>query len=72
MQKDVFDLKIGKDIYQVNYDHTNGKFTENEHIESKDTMIVCGLHTFYNKCSNLNIYIDTSEDLNKYWKYKEM
>jgi uridine kinase len=70
MQKDVFDLKIGKDVYQVNYDHTNGKFTDNEHIESKDTMIVCGLHTFYNKWSNLNIYIDTSEELNKYWKVK--
>jgi len=28
MEKDVFDLKIGKDIYQVDYDHSSGKFTD--------------------------------------------
>ena len=27
MQKDVFDLKIGKNIYQVDYDHKTGNFT---------------------------------------------
>ena len=28
MQEDVFDLKIGNTIYQVDYDHSNGVFTD--------------------------------------------
>ena len=56
MQKDVFDLKIGKNIYQVDYDHKTGIFTQEECIESKDTVIVCGLHSLYNNNSNLNIF----------------
>ena len=40
MQSYLFDLKLGKDIYQVDYNHKNGKFTQEEYIESKDTVIV--------------------------------
>jgi len=70
MENDVFDLKIGKNIFQVNYNHKNGKFTSEKLIESKDTVIVCGLHTTYNKHSNIYIFMDTMEDLNKIWKIK--
>jgi len=70
MNKDVFDLKIGKKIYQVDYDHKNGKFTSKETIESKNTVIVCGLHALYNTKSNINIFMDTMKDLNIFWKIK--
>tara|TARA_X000000368_G_scaffold418454_1_gene418151 strand:- start:5410 stop:6789 length:1380 start_codon:yes stop_codon:yes gene_type:complete len=70
MQKDVFDLKIGKNIYQVDYNHKTGKFTSEELIESKNTVLVCGLHSLYNHNSNLNIFMDTMKDLNIIWKIK--
>ena len=70
MQKDVFDLKLGKDIYQVDYNHKNGKFTQEEYIESKDTVIVCGLHSLYNNDSDIKIFMDIMEKLNALWKIK--
>tara|TARA_Y100000389_G_scaffold204960_1_gene261278 strand:- start:7707 stop:9071 length:1365 start_codon:yes stop_codon:yes gene_type:complete len=70
MQKDVFDLKIGKNIYQVDYNHKTGKFTSEELIKSKNTVLVCGLHSLYNHNSNLNIFMDTMSDLNTIWKIK--
>ncbi len=74
LRKDVFDLKIGKDIYQVDYDHETGKFTEKNLIKPKDNIILCGLHTLYdnniNKHINLKIYVDTQEKLKYYWKIK--
>ena len=38
MKNDVFDLKIGKNIYQVNYDHTNGKFTDKKEIINNEAI----------------------------------
>ena len=49
MNNDIFDLKIGKSIYHVNYDHSEGKFTEKEKIDKSDNIIVCGLHSLYSK-----------------------
>jgi len=71
MSDDIFNLKIGKNIYQVDYDHKNGRFTEKEHIESSDNIIVCGLHSLYvenDSIYNLKIFIDTDEALKKKWK----
>ena len=71
MNDDIFDLKIGKDIYQVDYNHKDGKFTEKEHIESSDNIIVCGLHSLYvenETIYNLKIFIDTNKDLKNKWK----
>ena len=70
MNKDVFDLKMGKNVYQVDYDHTNGKFTDKYLIESKENIIVCGLHTLYNdyKLYNLSIFMDVEEKLRIKWK----
>lgn len=73
MNEDIFDLKIGKDVYQVNYDHKNGKFTNKEHIQSKDNIIVCGLHSLYvenDKLYNLKIFMDTDKKLRTDWKIK--
>lgn len=71
MNDDIFDLKIGKNIYQVDYDHKTGKFTEKEYIESSDNIIVCGLHSLYvqnDSIYNLKIFIDTDSELKKKWK----
>ena len=71
MSQDVFDLKIGKSIYHVDYDHNTGKFTDTEIIDSSDNLIVCGLHSLYNDNNhlyNLKIFVDTSENLKLQWK----
>ena len=72
MYEDVYDLKIGNDIYQVDYDHNTGKFTSKEEIKSRDNILICGLHTLYdNKMKeliDLKIYIDTERKLLKKWK----
>jgi uridine kinase len=71
MNQDIFDLKIGNTIYQVDYDHKTGKFTDKEIIDSSDNIIVCGLHSLYTKDENiydLKIYIDTEEKLKNFWK----
>jgi len=74
MSKDVYNLKIGSEIYSVDYDHDTGKFTQEEKIESKNNVILCGLHTLYNKNVNeiidLKIFMDTDRELIKKWKIK--
>jgi uridine kinase len=71
MNSDIFDLKIGKTIYHVDYDHKVGKFTDKQEISTSDNIIVCGLHSLYNKSEhiyNLKIFIDTDYELKKKWK----
>jgi uridine kinase len=71
MNEDIFNLKIGNSIYQVDYDHKNGKFTENEIINPNENTIVCGLHSLYQETENLydiKIFIDTDEELKTKWK----
>jgi len=72
MTIDVFNLKIGNHIYQVDYDHKTGKFTENELIESSENIVVCGLHSLYlpDHIINLKIYVDTDDNLRIPWKIK--
>lgn len=72
MAGDVYNLKIGNSIFQVDYDHKTGKFTEKQKIESKENIILCGLHTIYDKNLNesidLKIFMDTDRALIKKWK----
>lgn len=73
MNEDIFDLKIGKAIYQVDYDHSSGKFTQPEKIDSSDNMIICGLHSLYSddeSVYDIKIFIDTDETLKYTWKIK--
>jgi uridine kinase len=72
MTQDVFNLKLGNNIYQVDYNHKTGKFTDKECIESKENIIICGLHSSYLTKSliNLSIFLDTQEDLRIFWKIK--
>jgi len=72
MQKDVFNLKIGKEVYQVDYDHSLGKFTEKKQINPSSNLIVCGLHTIYdekiNHIYNLKIFMEPQKELRHKWK----
>jgi len=71
MSEDVYNLKIGNEIYAVNYDHNNGKFTKEEMVESKSNIILCGLHTLTNNINlytDLKIFLDTDRALVRKWK----
>jgi uridine kinase len=71
MNEDIFNLKIGNSIYQVDYNHKNGKFTENKIIDPSENTIVCGLHSLYQENENLydiKIFIDTDDVLKTKWK----
>jgi len=73
MKEDIFNLKLGNDIYQVDYDHHTGSFTEKQLINPSNNLIVCGLHSLYatvydNEMYDLKIYMDTDSDLKKKWK----
>jgi len=73
MNEDVFNLKFGNEIHQVDYDHGTGKFTEKQLINPSDNLIVCGLHSLYNdndSIYDLKIFMDTDEKLKKKWKVK--
>ena len=72
MSEDIFQYKIGQDIFQVDYDHSMGKFTQKQKIENKKNLVLCGLHTLYqsnmNELLNLKIFLDTDRELIKKWK----
>ena len=70
MEDDVFALKIGNNIYQIDYNHNTGKFTDKQLIESTNNIIVTGLHTLYNEKSitNVKIYMDVHDNLRIPWK----
>jgi len=73
MNEDIFNLKIGNTIYHVDYDHTTGKFTEKQKIDSSDNIIVCGLHSLYNEHHDIydfSIFMDTDDKLKYEWKKK--
>ena len=71
MNEDIFNLRIGNSIYQVDYDHSCGKFTESEKIESSDNIIVCGLHSLYSDDDavyDIKVFMDVDDDLKTKWK----
>ena len=71
MNEDIFNLKVGNSIYQVDYDHKYGKFTEKELINPSENTIVCGLHSLYHTNDHLydlKIFMDTDNFLKKEWK----
>lgn len=73
MQSDVFNLKMGNTIYQVDYDHNTGRFTTTQPISSSDNLIVCGLHSLYNNQDalyDLKIFMDTERKLKTKWKVR--
>jgi len=72
LEEDTFNLKIGNSIIAVDYDHNTGLFTAPMTIESKDNLLLCGLHTFYSEklreLTDLKIFMDTDPELTIEWK----
>ena len=72
LSEDVYNLKIENEIYQVDYNHNTGKFTNKEKIESKQNIILTGLHTLFNNTLNsilnLKIFMNTDPQIVKNWK----
>jgi hypothetical protein len=74
MSEDVLRLKIGSNVSLIEYDHATGKFTQGKITESKPFLILCGLHTLYQKSLlknlDLKIFLDIEEHLQINWKIK--
>jgi uridine kinase len=74
MNTDMYNLKLGLNIFQVDYDHDAGKFTQLQKIEGANGYIFCGLHTLHSeKILNLidiKIYVDTQDEIKKIWKLR--
>lgn len=72
MNDDTYQLKMGQQIQQVDYDHSSGQFTSPSTIDSKPFMFLCGLHTLYKRelraWCDLKVYIDTDLPLKRLWK----
>ena len=67
MSQDVLQFKIGLDIYQVDYDHSTGKFTQKQEIKNKKYLILCVFHTLYklniNEILNKKIFLNSIKKL---------
>ena len=74
MENDTYQLKIGEDIQQVDYDHSTGKFTAPQPIESKNYVFLCGLHTMYKEklrtMLDLKLFVYTEPMLKRFWKIR--
>jgi uridine kinase len=74
MEDDTYQLKLGGDIQQVDYDHTTGKFTAPQSIESKNFVFLCGLHTMYKQnlrsLLDLKLFVHTESNLKRFWKIR--
>ena len=72
MKDDIIQLKANNQIQQVDYDHHSGKFTSAHIIHPSSVVLVCGLHSLFdstlNYVSDLKIYLDPDEQLQKEWK----
>jgi len=70
LEDDVYNLRIGNNIYAVDYDHDSGKFTPEEKISPCNNIVLCGLHTLWSSrlrsMLNIKIYMDTDDELR--WK----
>lgn len=72
LSSDAYKLCLGQNIFQVDYDHSTGRFTEPQSIQPQKYTIFCGLHTLHDprvcKLMDLKIYLDTDPQLKTAWK----
>jgi uridine kinase len=68
----LFNLKRGRSVERVDYDHSTGAFTSARVIEPNDFIVLSGLHTFYlpksRKVIDLKIFMDPEAELKSFWK----
>lgn len=65
------DLKLNKQIKRKFYNHSTGKFTENNLVTPKRNIIYEGLHSMYGNLadlSDISFYIDVEKSLKNEWK----
>ncbi len=72
LSTDAYKLRVGEEVYLVDYDHNTGKFTEPACVTPQNFTIFCGLHTLYldslRAVMDLKIYMDTEASLKTHWK----
>ena len=72
--KEIIKLKKQEPILHSDYNHSSGTFDSPVKITPKPFVILSGLHPFYlpkmRKIIDLKIYLNTDENLRKYWKIK--
>jgi uridine kinase/putative flippase GtrA len=70
--RQVVNLKRGYRVKRSFYDHSNGKFTEQNIIEPRKFMIFEGLHYLYTEslrnAFDIRIFLDPDPDLKLHWK----
>ncbi|GAA3957744.1 hypothetical protein GCM10022278_15320 [Allohahella marinimesophila] len=70
--ENLYALKNWEAISRVDYDHSNGSFTNQFLHKPKDFILISGLHTFYLPISraivDLKIYLEPDEGLRRHWK----
>lgn len=68
------DLVSEKTIYKVHYDHTTGKFTEEQAVQPKPFILFQGLHSLsllqLRALYDLRVFLDPEEDVRRLWKVK--
>ncbi len=73
---DINTLASGRIIKMPKYNHTIGKVTNYKLLKPKKILIIEGLHALLLNCFlaengfNLNIYMNTSQDIQRAWKVK--
>lgn len=68
----ILNLKRGRSVERVEYNHDTGQFTSAKALHAKDFIVLSGLHTFYlpkmRKLVDLKIFLDPAPDVHTYWK----
>ncbi len=68
----IFNLKRGRSVQRVDYDHDKGSFTDQRMIAPNDFIVLSGLHTFYlpksRKVIDLKIFMDPDQSVKTHWK----
>lgn len=73
-ENDALELSRGRTIRSAHYDHSIGRMTKPRLINSKNTVIVSGLHALFSKKLtdkyDLSIFLDMDEGLRQYLKVR--
>ena len=68
----LLNLKRGKSVTRVDYDHDTGKFTDARLIQPNEFIVLSGLHTFYlpksRKIIDLKIFLNPDRAVKHHWK----
>ncbi len=64
-------LKEGKEISRVSYDHTTGRFTDPKRVSASKYIVYEGLHSMHGELANIadiSFYIEVEKSLKNEWK----